>query len=114
MNDDLKFKEYSEVAFSTAFYPKKGKNMLYPVLGLCGEAGEVAEKIKKRIRDHNGDFSDPIFKQELVKELGDVLWYLSAVAMELDVPLDQIAQANLDKLLSRKKRGVLHGEGDNR
>lgn len=89
------------------------KDLLHWVLGLNGEAGEVAEKIKKIIRDKNSIVSDDD-KKELAKEIGDVLWYLAVFADHLDISLDDVAQQNLDKLSSRKARGVLGGAGDNR
>lgn len=89
------------------------KDLLHWVLGLNGEAGEVAEKLKKIIRDKDSVVSEED-KIELAKELGDVLWYLAVFAHDLGVPLSEIAQANLDKLQSRKVRGKLGGSGDNR
>ena len=84
-------------------------------LGLAGETGEVMEKIKKMIRDKNGVFSPtPEDITELTKELGDVLWYLSALAFYNGIDLDDVARANLDKLRSRKERNQIHGSGDNR
>lgn len=84
-------------------------------LGLAGETGEVLEKIKKMIRDKNGVFSPtPEDIAELKKELGDVLWYLSALAFYNGIDLDDVARANLDKLRSRKERNKIHGSGDNR
>lgn len=84
-------------------------------LGLAGETGEVMEKIKKMIRDKNGVFSPtPEDTAELKKELGDVLWYLSALAFYNGIDLDDVARANLDKLRSRKERNQIHGSGDNR
>lgn len=83
------------------------------LLGLVGEAGEVAEKFKKIIRDHEGHITDDD-KSEIIKELGDVLWYVSALTSYLDTSLEHVAQANLDKLFSRRKRGTSHGSGDNR
>jgi NTP pyrophosphatase (non-canonical NTP hydrolase) len=82
-------------------------------LGLVGEAGEVADKLKKVIRDHGGVLTDPV-RDAVAKELGDVLWYLSVLAYELDYDLNTIAQDNLDKLASRQERGVISGSGDNR
>jgi NTP pyrophosphatase (non-canonical NTP hydrolase) len=90
-----------------------GNNFVYPTLGLTGEAGEVAEKIKKVLRDKNG-LIDKNTRRELKKELGDVLWYLANLATEIGLSLEEIARANLKKLASRKKRGKLHGSGDNR
>jgi NTP pyrophosphatase (non-canonical NTP hydrolase) len=109
----MEFNEYQKLARKTAIYRDKGKNFIYPLLGLCGESGEVAEKIKKIIRDYNGDFTKENIK-EIEKELGDVLWYISNLATELKLKLDNIASKNIDKLQSRQKRGKLHGSGDNR
>ena len=109
----MNFTEYQELAKSTAIYPKKYET-IYPALGLCGEAGEVAEKIKKSIRDGLHNWPDEQFKEELTKELGDVLWYISALASDLDISLNEIAESNLQKLASRKKRNKIGGSGDNR
>ena len=87
--------------------------MMAQVLGLVGESGEVAEKFKKIIRDKNGVISDED-RAELVKELGDILWYVNAVAHLLDSSLSEVASKNLDKVLSRKARGTTQGSGDNR
>lgn len=109
----MDFKEYQLSARSTAIYPNIGNNFIYPTLGLCGESGEVAEKVKKIIRDDNGIISEE--KKELLKkELGDILWYISNLASELKLSLDDIASSNVEKLLSRQKRNVLSGSGDNR
>ena len=109
----MEFKEYQKRARTTAIYPNLGKNFVYPTLGLAGEAGEVAEKIKKVIRDAAGEVS-PERKAELSKELGDVLWYVANLAEELGLNLDEIAANNLTKLKSRAERGQIHGAGDNR
>lgn len=109
----MTFNEYQERARETAVYPERFA-ILYPALKLAGEAGEVAEKVGKRLRDHDGNLSDDQFKAEIAKELGDVLWYISALANDLMLPLGAIAVANLSKLESRKERGVLQGSGDNR
>jgi NTP pyrophosphatase (non-canonical NTP hydrolase) len=85
----------------------------YPALGLAGEAGEVAEHAKKAIRDDGGMLSGER-RQAMAKELGDVLWYVSQLASELGLELEDVAQANLEKLLSRQRRGVLSGSGDER
>lgn len=109
----IKVKEYEDFAATTAIYPRS-EALTYPALGLCGEAGEVAEKIKKRIRD--GKF-DP---DELHKEIGDVLWYLAALCRDLteeykaDYSLSAAAEKNITKLKDRQNRGVLKGSGDNR
>ena len=102
----MTFDEYQEFARSTAIYPEDCK-ITYPTLGLCGEAGEVAEKVKKNIRD--GKSLDGV-----KFELGDVLWYVAVLADDLGVTLEEIAQANVDKLKWRKYRGKIGGSGDNR
>ena len=109
----MNFTEYQNLALATAIYPKKYET-IYPALGLCGEAGEVAEKVKKSIRDSLHNWPDEQFKEELTKELGDVLWYISALASDLDISLNEIAENNLQKLASRKKRNKIGGSGDNR
>ncbi|MDD4996109.1 MAG: nucleoside triphosphate pyrophosphohydrolase family protein [Patescibacteria group bacterium] len=109
----MNFNEYQKKSRETAVYPNKGKNFIYPVLGLVGESGEVAEKIKKVLREKGG-IVDKRTKREIKKELGDVLWYVSQVAAELDISLDELALANIRKLMSRKKRDRLFGNGDNR
>lgn len=109
----MTFEEYQKLSRKTAQYPKIGENFVYPVLGLAGEAGEVAEKIKKLFRNENGDLSQE-YKLEIAKELGDVLWYLSQISTELNLSLEEVAQLNLEKLLDREKRGVIKSEGDNR
>lgn len=96
----------------------RGRNMvavgfLEKVLGLPGEAGEVADKIKKILRDKGGNFTDED-RGEIAKELGDVLWYVANVALYLDIPLSEIAMMNIEKLESRRKRGRLGGRGDSR
>ena len=109
----MQFSDYQTASWKTATYPHAGENLYYAALGLGGEAGEMLNKIKKIIRDHDSVLTDDY--RELCKaELGDVLWYLSQVATELDVDLDEIATDNLAKLFSRKDRGVLHGSGDQR
>ena len=105
--------DYQQRSRATAVYPGAGDNLLYPTLGLCGEAGEVAEKVKKMIRDDGGVLSDAR-RVALAKELGDVLWYLAQLATEAGLDLSQIASENLAKLLSRQERGVLQGSGDER
>lgn len=107
------FDKYQKEARKTAVYPKIGKGFVYPTLGLANEAGEFAGKIKKIFRDDNGKISEEK-KLELIHELGDVLWYMSQIATELDLKLSDIAKENLSKLFSRAKRGTLHGSGDNR
>lgn len=91
----------------------KSPGFVEKALGLVGEAGETADKIKKIIRDKNGTPKDED-KAEIAKELGDVLWYVSNLARYLDTSLEDVAKINLDKLESRQKRNLLHGAGDNR
>ncbi|MDP3710510.1 MAG: nucleoside triphosphate pyrophosphohydrolase family protein [bacterium] len=114
----MDFKQYQKLTAKTALYRKvptlqKIGTELYAVLGLVGEAGEVAEKTKKMLRNDNGVVTKE-FKDDLAKELGDVLWYVSQTASEFKLDLDKIALGNIEKLFSRKKRGVLHSKGDNR
>jgi NTP pyrophosphatase (non-canonical NTP hydrolase) len=111
----MTFDEYQRQAIQTAIHKDKDfwRSAVYRTLGLVGEAGEVAEKMKKIIRDKNGKISDED-KNEIVKEMGDVLWYLQALADYLDVPFEDVAKVNLEKLSSRKNRGKIQGSGDNR
>lgn len=109
----MDFNYYQELARSTAIYPDIGNNIQYPTLCLCGETGEVAEKVKKIIRDKNGKW-DSKDKMEIAKELGDCLWYISNLASEFKLNLDDVAIVNINKLKNRQKRGVLQGSGDNR
>jgi NTP pyrophosphatase (non-canonical NTP hydrolase) len=109
----MDFSEYQTLSRRTATYPHAGEEMTYPALGLCGEAGEVAEKVKKTIRDDGGVLSEDR-RDALARELGDVLWYTAQLATEAGLELERIAQDNLDKLLSRQERGVLRGSGDDR
>ena len=105
--------QYQQQARSTAKYPNVGNNPIYPTLGLCGEAGEVAEKVKKVIRDKDGLFDDDT-RNTIKLELGDVLWYVSQLSSEIGFDLNSIAESNLEKLASRSLRNKLSGEGDNR
>lgn len=87
--------------------------LIEKVLGLTGEAGETADKFKKIIRDKGGRISEED-KEEITKELGDVLWYVATIARYLEVPFSEVAKINVAKLESRAKRGKLSGDGDNR
>jgi NTP pyrophosphatase (non-canonical NTP hydrolase) len=112
----MTFHEYALGARATAKYPQETA-LLYPVLKLAGEAGEVAEKLGKLMRDANwkpGEALGDSQRDALVAELGDVLWYVAAVAHDLGVPLAQVAELNLGKLRDRAARGVIHGSGDSR
>ena len=105
--------DYQRASRATAIYPGAGANLLYPTLGLCGEAGEVAEKVKKMLRDDAGLLTDAR-RAALGAELGDVLWYLAQVATEAGLALDDLAAENLAKLASRAERSALTGDGDER
>ena len=109
----MDFQEYQKQSRKTAIYPEAGNNFVYPTLGLAGESGEVAEKIKKVIRDKGGIIDDET-RESIKKELGDVLWYVAQIATELDLSLEDIASSNIEKLLSRLDRDKLKGDGDNR
>lgn len=100
---NLSFKDYQEQAKQTALYPNRLKNLEYPTLGLTGEAGEVANVVKKIQRDFNGIINDDV-RAKLKDELGDVLWYISACADELGLTLDEIAEFNMEKLAKRHNR----------
>ena len=104
---------YQIKARKTALYPNLNNNYIYPTLGLVGEAGEVAEKIKKVIRDKKGNFDD-LDKLALKKELGDVLWYLANLSTEFNFNLSDIANENLNKLSLRANKGTISGSGDDR
>lgn len=115
------FNEYQEraIQFDTARLAIDEKarydGYMEKALGLAGETGEVLEKIKKMIRDKDGVFhATPEDLEELKKELGDVLWYLSAIAFYNGIELDDVARTNLSKLRSRQQRNKIHGNGDNR
>ena len=110
----MTFEEYQKKSRQTAIYPNKDNNFVYPTLGLAGETGEVVEKIKKVLRKDRGGVIDETLKQEIAKEMGDVLWYLANLSTELGLSLEKIATDNLEKLLSRQERDKLHGQGDNR
>lgn len=114
----MQINDYATQALSTDLYDRTDQAidshaMLEKVFGLVGEAGEVAEKFKKILRDQDGIATDEN-KKELAKELGDVLWYINSVGVYLGYDLESIAQMNLDKVLSRKARNVTKGSGDNR
>lgn len=104
--------EYQKKALSTAIYPNDGK-ISYLALALCGEAGEIADKVKKVLRDKKGQFyiSD---LSAIALEIGDVLWYAANLAQAIGFDLSDIAEQNLNKIQSRIDRGTLHGDGDYR
>lgn len=105
--------EYQEKAAETAIFPKQ-KALEYITLGLTGEAGEIANKVKKLIRDGADKETLEQKKIEIGYELGDVLWYCAMLAREVDINLGHIMEKNIEKLHSRKERGTLGGSGDNR
>jgi NTP pyrophosphatase (non-canonical NTP hydrolase) len=113
----MTFDEYQEKSLKTNLYPKDDKNFSHPVtysvLGLVGEAGEVADKLKKIYRESAGVIDDNQ-KDNIKKELGDVLWYLTQLSYDLGFSLNDVAQTNIDKLLARQEQGTIHGAGDNR
>jgi NTP pyrophosphatase (non-canonical NTP hydrolase) len=121
----MNFEEYSGQADSTAQYPLKGSNLVYPSIKLAGEAGETADKIGKNWRNRFTCVEDLAWsisseavgaplKVEIIKELGDVLWYINAIALELGTTLETVAQVNIEKLRDRAERGTIKSSGDNR
>jgi len=130
LKEDLGFNNYQKIMATTAIYPevyvKTGEgelvpaNYIYPSLGISDEAGEVTGKIKKILRDRTGQIRspegvlDPEVKDMITKELGDVLWYVSQLAREFDISLQDVAEKNVEKILSRQERGKIKGSGDDR
>lgn len=104
--------DYQKAARQTALYPDEHR-VTYPALGLASEAGEVAGKVKKVLRDRGGDFGDAQI-EAIRDELGDVLWYVAVLAADLGLSLDDIAANNVEKLRSRMARGRIQGNGDQR
>jgi len=109
----MDFNKFQQESRKTAIYPNVGSNITYPTLGLAGETGEVAEKIKKIVRDQDGIITDDN-RKDIELELGDVLYYVASIASELKLSLNNVAIANINKLQSRKKRDALKGSGDKR
>ena len=113
----MTFNEYQAAAMKTAVYPRRWRNIVYPALGLAGEAGEAVEKVKKFYRRTGYTDSFLMNGEELdglLKELGDVLWYVAALCQELGASMDWVASRNLQKLQKRQEDGTLKGEGDER
>lgn len=110
----MKFNEYQTAAARTAVYPRDDRELAlcYTILGLGNEAGEVQGKMKKMLRGDHTDYNK--FREEMIKELGDVLWYIASVATELEVSMDDIAKFNIAKLEARKNAGTIKGDGDTR
>ena len=117
-NESNKYKKvsdldmYQKVALTTAIYPRE-QAIIYPTLGLTGEAGEVANKVKKIIRD-GSDSKDEKLVSEIKAEIGDCLWYIAVLASDFGIKLSDIASTNLEKLANRKKNNTIHGSGDTR
>ena len=117
-NESNKYKKvsdldmYQKVALTTAIYPRE-QAIIYPTLGLAGEAGEVANKVKKIIRD-GSDSKDEKLVSEIKAEIGDCLWYIAVLANDFDIKLSDIASANIEKLALRQKNNTIHGSGDDR
>ena len=117
-NENHKYKKisdldmYQKVALTTAIYPRE-QAIIYPTLGLTGEAGEVANKVKKIIRDGSNS-KDEKLVSEIKAEIGDCLWYIAVLANDFDIKLSDIASTNLEKLANRKKNNTIHGSGDTR
>ena len=117
-NESNKYKKvsdldmYQKVAKTTAIYPRE-QAIIYPTLGLTGEAGEVANKVKKIIRDGTNKNDDRMVS-EIKSEIGDCLWYIAVLADDIGCKLSDIANTNLIKLENRKKKGTIHGSGDKR
>lgn len=117
----MSFAEYQLFIMKTGFYPglraqgdePNMTGVTYCILGLTGEAGEVADKVKKILRDQGGTLTSGL-RDGLIKEMGDVLWYLTALANELNVSLENVAQTNIDKIKGRTERGTRQGSGDDR
>jgi len=109
----VNFDEYQKFCKKTAVYPNIGKNFIYPTMGLVGEAGEIANKVKKVIRDDNSKLTK-VNREELAHELGDVLWYVAQLSTELNLKFSDVVSMNVEKLSSRKNRNTLHGSGDDR
>jgi len=108
----MDFNSYQRIAKTTAIYPATHK-ILYPALGLAGEAGEVANKVKKLVRDGTSSLPKE-WKEQIGSEIGDVLWYCAVLADDLGISLGKIASQNEIKLQNRKKKGTISGSGDTR
>lgn len=109
----MNFNKYQNESRYFAIYSKRDNDIIYPLLGLLGETGELTEKIK-RLESKNYIITDETMRESIKYELGDILWYLTQLSTELNISLEDIALSNLKKLESRKSRNVLMGKGDNR
>jgi NTP pyrophosphatase (non-canonical NTP hydrolase) len=116
----MTFDEYQKLAYTTATYPYVGNNIIYPAMGAAGEAGELLDKVKKHWRNYGvsiQELKEQLTKEqvdEIIKEAGDVLWYLGAICTELGISMQDMVDINIAKFQDRRKRGVVKGEGDNR
>jgi len=109
----MNLNEYQAAALRTAAPKDRHNEVFHLLLGLCGEAGEIAEKAKKVVRDKGSDFSQ-LDTTDLGRELGDVLWYVAVIADHFGIPLEDVGKANIAKLADRLERGRLGGSGDDR
>ena len=109
----MNFTDYQDESRKTAIYPNLGNNWVYPLLGLSGEAGELANTLKKVLRDHDGRMTEDVLAK-VRAEIGDCIWYMANLCTELNLSLGAIAADNLEKLQRRQQRGTLHGSGEDR
>lgn len=109
----MTFDEYQNISKQTALYPAVGHNIYYPAMGLAGESGEICNVVKKIMRDNNGVTTEEV-RENLKKEIGDVLWYVSALCGELGITMGEVAEKNIEKLQKRLEKGTIKGSGDER
>ncbi len=107
----MELNKYQKIARTTAVY--KEPKIIYPALGLAGEAGEVAEQVKKFLRDDNGIMTEER-RNKIRDEVSDVLWYIANLLADLNLTMNEVAERNIEKLMDRKARGVIKGSGSNR
>ncbi len=109
----MNLNDYQQLALRTARSKDDKNELFHLLLGLCGEAGEIAEKSKKIVRDKDSDFSQ-WDREDIIKELGDVMWHVAVIADYFDIPLSEVGDKNIAKLADRMKRDMISGSGDNR
>jgi NTP pyrophosphatase (non-canonical NTP hydrolase) len=107
------FDKYQQLCLKSSIHSKTKHGYIIPALGVTGEAGEVADKIKKVLRDDNGKISTAK-RNEISKEIGDMLWYTSMLCTEIGLKLSDVIKLNLEKIAYRSKENKIHGSGDNR